>query len=322
MAACAVPMVPLIAFTLFNAPLALPLGLLPMLIVAPVLLWLDRVEPEPWSSKIHAFLWGGLVATLIGLVCNTTTASLINDSVAAVVSAPVSEELMKGLGILWAVRRAEVHDVMDGIVYAGWVALGFAVAEDFFYLVTADQDGALVAVAIGRTVLTPFAHPLFTAWTGLAIGLAIRKGKNPWVHALWGLALAIATHAAWNGSLVGLQDRPGLLVVVLLLFVLLFVSAAIACYKMHTAERRRFVAAAPALAHQFGLAPNEVNVFATWSSLRSARKSLDRPRRRAFDALHGSLSRLASLQARGGSPDSAEARVYGDQLRSALDRLR
>ena len=56
--------------------------------------------------------------------------------------------------------------VSDGIVYAGWVALGFAVVEDFLYFTTVVEAGLWREVFIVRALLTPFAHPLFTAWIG------------------------------------------------------------------------------------------------------------------------------------------------------------
>jgi protease PrsW len=317
-------MVPLTGLTLASKPLAFPLGLIPLLIVAPVLLWLDRVEPERRTSKVHAFLWGGLVATSIALIANETGAHFANRSFAMVGTAPVFEESMKALGIMWAVRRREVNDVMDGIVYAGWVALGFAVAEDFFYLVTASGRGdqELIATAIFRTVITPFAHPLFTAWTGLAVGLAVAKRRSPWKYGLWGLALAIATHATWNGSLVAFEHRPRLLVIVALLFVALFVAAVVACIRIRRAELKRFMSMAPTLAERYGMTPAEVAVFATWPSLRAARRALDRPRRQLFASLHRSLAQLAFLHAQGGELDTVEEHLLVEEMNTALADLR
>jgi hypothetical protein len=46
-----------------KVPMAIVLGLVPIAIVGPALVWLGRVEPEPWSARIHALLWGASVAT-------------------------------------------------------------------------------------------------------------------------------------------------------------------------------------------------------------------------------------------------------------------
>ena len=53
------PVVVIIAVT---TPVAILAGLVPLVIVLPCLAWLDRVEPEPRASRIHAVLWGATVA--------------------------------------------------------------------------------------------------------------------------------------------------------------------------------------------------------------------------------------------------------------------
>ncbi len=90
---------------------------------------------------------------------------------------------MKGLGVVWAARRREIDGVMDGIVYAGWVGLGFAVAEDFLYFAMAHEEGQLAGVFIVRALLTPFAHPCSprgsvwpSAWRSCAVGASRRPG--------------------------------------------------------------------------------------------------------------------------------------------------
>jgi protease PrsW len=326
--ACSVIVVPSIVLVTFLAPLAIMLGLVPLAIVLPAFAWLDRVEPEPRAAKLHALLWGATVAPLVSFIVNTTVGALTNDSIAAVVSAPVIEEGMKGLGILWAIRRLEINDRIDGIVYAGWVALGFAVSEDFLYFVNAQESGQLVGVFIVRALLTPFAHPLFTAWTGLAIGWAVAKGRSPYIHALWGLGLAIVSHAAWNGSLTWSQKRSNgtILLLAALGFVLLFAAAVTMAIIVRNRERSRFVSTAPTLAAKLGMTPAEISVFASWRGIRVTRKSLSRPKRRHFDALHASLARLTALHHREAPPldssaTSAEEGRHVENLLAARSRL-
>ncbi len=117
------------------------------------------------------------MAVIVALVANSVVAALFGERAAMVGSAPIVEEGAKALGIVWAVRRGQVDGVTDGIVYAGWVALGFAVVEDMTYFSLADVEGALLPVFVLRRILTPFAHPLFTFWTGLAIGRAVHAGR-------------------------------------------------------------------------------------------------------------------------------------------------
>jgi len=315
----AIAAVPIVILLLIANPVAIALGLVPIVIVLPVLAWLDRVEPEPWSSRVHAILWGATVAGVTSGIVNTIVGLASGDVIAAVVSAPLIEEFTKGLGILWAVRRHEVDSVMDGIVYAGWVALGFAVVEDFLYFVEADADGFLVEIFVIRALLTPFAHPLFTAWTGLGVGLAVAKRKSVAVGFFCGLAAAVATHAAWNGSL-SFTDSSGsqnTLVVAMIAFVCLFIAAAVAVFIIRRSQQRRFVASVPYLANRYHLAQNEVAVFGNWRVMLHARRALPRAKRSGFDAVHAALARLALLHERPGDLDTVAEQRLVDQLSRA-----
>jgi protease PrsW len=306
-----------------SSPISIVLGLVPLVIVFPVLAWLDRIEPEPRSSRIHALLWGACVAPLVAIIVNTAVGAAANEAVAAVVSAPVIEEIMKGLGVLWAVRRREVDDVMDGIVYAGWVGLGFAITEDFLYFTNAHESGQLAGVFIVRALLTPFAHPLFTAWIGLAVGIAVHRRRSV-LTAWWGLLLAIGTHAMWNGSLT-LTDETGnatILLVAAAAFVLLFTTAVIACVRVRSWECKRFISTAPAIAQRYGLRADEVAVFSSWPQVRAVRRTLSRSQRRSFDALHGSMARLSAMLHRPGSVDPVDEARLAEVLTRSRDLLR
>jgi protease PrsW len=303
-------------------------GLVPLAIVLPVIAWLDRVEPEPRASRAHALLWGATVAIVGALVVNTVVALVAGDVPSMVLSAPIVEEGVKGLGVVWAVRRREVDSVSDGIVYASWVALGFAVVEDMTYFATASVEGAFGQVFVLRALLTPFAHPLFTFWIGLAVGVAVRHRK-PLFSAWWGYLLAVASHMMWNGSLafgdittdVDEEVAASVIAGALILFVVLFVAVGVALFVMHRREQRRFIAGVPAVVLRHGIAPDEAAMFTSWSALLTARKRFPRRRRRHFDALHASLARLVLLHERPPVDASAE-RVFVAQLHDARARLR
>ena len=210
------------------------------------------------------------------------------------------------------VRRKEVDSIMDGLVYAGWAGLGFAVVEDVAYFVFADEQDLLVETFVARALFTPFAHPLFTAWTGLAIGLAVQRRKSMW-HALWGLALAMASHAVWNGSLSMAESEGGAVVVgvVIICFVLLFVATAIGVVLLRRRDQRRYVELLPHIASRYNLPPERVSMLLTPSSRRAARSGLpDRAAKRRFDAEASAVARLAALFDHGSpAPAEDEARL-------------
>lgn len=202
-----------------GAPNALVVGLLlAALPVGPLVatyLWLDRYEPEPRALLVLAFGWGALVATAGALILQLLDQFVLGtpEDLSAAVSAPITEEAMKGLFVLlllW-VRRHEIDGVLDGLVYAGLVGVGFAFTENILYLTSAYMGGdgsgpgglgpATVLFVI-RGVFSPFAHPLFTSFVGIGVGIAVTTRRQFWrVSAPFlGYVGAVAAHSLWNSA--------------------------------------------------------------------------------------------------------------------------
>lgn len=306
--AASVIVVPLLAISVWMAPISLALALVPFAIVLPTLAWLDRAEPEPLHARLHAILWGATVAVVISATVNSLVVVTVSETVAAVVSAPLIEECTKGLGVWWALRRCDIDGVTDGLVYAGWVGIGFAVVEDIQYFLVAADDGVLAQTFVLRALLTPFAHPLFTAWTGLAIGYAVSRGRRPGRFAFAGLLLAIGLHAAWNGSLVLSAEKESLLVLLaaIAVFVGIFFGTVVMVVLVRRQERVLFTRSVPLLAERYGIPASQGAVFTDWQRLRRTRRALPRRDRRRFDRQHAALAQLAALHARPGDPSPAE----------------
>jgi RsiW-degrading membrane proteinase PrsW (M82 family) len=202
-----------------GAPGAIAIGVvLAALPVAPLIgsyLWLDRYEPEPRSLLLLGLGWGAFVATSAALFLQAFDAFALGSSKAtqSVLVAPLTEEAAKGLFILLLLvyRRAELDGILDGIVYAGMVGIGFAFTENILYLSQAYIGDNTHAGGIEETVFTfvirgvfsPFAHPFFTAFTGIGIGIAVSARSRPVqvVAPVVGYALAVGAHALWNAAL-------------------------------------------------------------------------------------------------------------------------
>lgn len=312
-------MIPLLVISLLLMPVPLLASLVPIVFVMPVLLWIDRVEPEPRPARLHAFLWGATISVLVAGLVNTIVALTLGEILSVTVSAPLVEETMKGLAVVWALRRREVDGLIDGLVYAGWAALGFAVVENMLYFAQASDDGVLAQTFVLRAILTPFAHPLFTAWIGLALGAAVAAGRRP-APAFWrGWVPAVALHAAWNGSLVAAAVTGDLQIVLLasLAFVGVFLVTVIKVVRMRRREERAFVAAMPALIARYALHPDEVERYGKWREVHRARRRLPKPERKHFDQRHAALARLAALHARQGAIDPADEARLREQLERA-----
>jgi RsiW-degrading membrane proteinase PrsW (M82 family) len=313
--------VPLTILAAILVPVVVALTALPLAVVFATFVWLDRIEPEPWSARLHAMLWGATVAALVASVVNTVVAIIGGQTLAMVVSAPIVEELLKVGGVLFAAtRRREVTSGMDGIVFAGWVAAGFAATENILYLSEGAEFGALTVTFVVRGILTPFAHPLFTLPAGLAVGWAVAERRSPWRWAALGLVPAIAAHAIWNATTLFAVDATGAVVAgaLVLGFVVLFVSCAVTLAVARGRRARRFVSIVPMLTTRYRLRYEELVAFSDWRRLLATRRALPgRASRRRFDAVHGAVARLAALQDRPGGPTPDEEELALSELEAA-----
>ena len=202
-----------------TGPVELIIGMicatLPVPIYIMLLLWIDRYESEPLWMLTTTFLWGALVAVFIAIVLNTingeivkvaTNSARIGANFGAVISAPIVEESAKAfiLLVLFFWKKDEFDGIVDGIVYAGMVGLGFAMTENILYYGRAVSGGAgsLTFIFILRGMAAPFSHPLFTSMTGIGLGWS-RQSNNGFVKVVapvLGFMFAILLHATWNGT--------------------------------------------------------------------------------------------------------------------------
>jgi len=176
----------------------------PLLIL--ICFWLDRYEPEPGRYRLAALGWGGVAAVVLSFAAEQVLFAIpgTDEFVDTAVTAPIVEEFGKGLFLVAILifRRAQVHGLLDGIVYAGLVGIGFAFVEDIGYYLGALNEGGLPTVVFFRGILGPFAHPLFTSATGIGIGVAATT-RRPGVRVLApivGYFAAVVMHGVWNGS--------------------------------------------------------------------------------------------------------------------------
>jgi RsiW-degrading membrane proteinase PrsW (M82 family) len=156
-------------------------GFIPVFIFAWILYWLDRYEKEPKVLLGAVFLWGAIVAAGLAYVVNTslsvgiylfTESEAATDLTTGTLIAPVVEEILKGLAVLvvFLVARHEFDSILDGIVYAGIVALGFAATENTLYIY---RDGYLengfagLLSGLHPRVLVGWQHPFYTAFIGI-----------------------------------------------------------------------------------------------------------------------------------------------------------
>lgn len=189
------------------------LGVPMMAIYILIPLIIDRYEPEPWWSQMMAFLWGACFCVGLALPIITFIDSLggrhVNHALSfftGVVFAPFLEESLKGFFLLMMLflLRDELDGAVDGLIYGMLVALGFVTMENIIYYgKEAGAHGLQISQLFGTFVErfhSYWSHPLFTAMTGLGVGLS-RESTKPILKfgaPVAGWMLAVMLHGAWN----------------------------------------------------------------------------------------------------------------------------
>lgn len=269
--------------------LATAMAAIPVVPLVLCYLWLDRYEPEPRKLLACALLWGAFVATgaalLIGGVGGLVVGFTEDQSLAIV--APVTEEASKGLFLLLLLwwRRAELDGVLDGIVYAGMVGIGFAFTENILYLAAAynGTDGlgpggvaGITTTFVVRCLLSPFAHPLFTTFIGIGVGIAV-SSRSPGIRILAplvGYILAVVAHGLWNGSTIfGAQGFFGVYIV---LMVPAFVGLALLGMWARRSEARMLTTALTDAARRGLIPATDIGWVVDLRARRAARRYAER----------------------------------------------
>lgn len=203
-------------------------GFVPMFLFAAFIYWLDRYEKEPKRLLGGVFIWGAVVAsagaflinTVLGVGIYTLTGSdAATELTTGSVVAPVVEEALKGFAVLlvFLLFRSEFDSLMDGVVYAAVVALGFAATENTFYIYQYGylKEGltGLIWLVFVRVFLVGWQHPFYTAFIGIGLAAA-RLNRSSAVKAfapLAGLVVAVMAHSLHNTLASVLQGGGGLI---------------------------------------------------------------------------------------------------------------
>lgn len=345
--ACLLGLLILLIMGLNTGPVGLLIGMILAMLPVPVYvvlaLWLDRYEAEPVWMLAFAFFWGAIGAVFVALIINTLSGAVVGAVAggragalfSAVISAPFVEESAKALVlfILFFWKRDEFDGIIDGIVYASMVGLGFAMTENILYYGRALNEGLAGSLFsfVLRGVMSPFSHPLFTSMTGIGLGWA-RQSDRPAVRALAplaGLCMAMFLHFLWNftASLGAL-----FLVSYVLIMVPVFMGVLILVFFSLRREGEVVRAQLQAEVYSGVLTPEELAELGTvsgrWSASWRALQRGGPPAWRARGELNQTASELAFHRRRVAAgitdphEDAARDAAYVARLQELIPRLR
>jgi len=159
---------------------------------------LDLYRTGAFQYIFISFIWG-LIAYLIAAQINPV---LVNNGWVSYTnmvrfSAPILEEILKGIILLFLVRLAAFTYFVDGAIYGFAIGIGFAIIENFEYVLGSPETAVIQAV--GRVLSTNLIHATCSGIIGITIGIALfDRSTRRALTILTGGALAMGIHIAFN----------------------------------------------------------------------------------------------------------------------------
>jgi RsiW-degrading membrane proteinase PrsW (M82 family) len=204
--------------------LPIPVALLPVLCFLGLLVLLDSFKLVPLNRVLRSVLWG-VLAALVGMLVNQTLLARWGLSMVAYTRyvAPVIEELLKALPVIWLIRRQRCGFLVDAAIHGFAVGAGFAVIENVYYLYSLDSGNIFLWIVrgFGTAIMHGSTTTIFAI---LAKGLCERHDSVAWRWFLPGLAAAALIHSGFNHFLLPPLATTALLLVVFPLLVMVVFS--------------------------------------------------------------------------------------------------
>lgn len=167
----------------------------------------DQLQPEPWHVVGISFCLGAFMVFPAASIESTLGINNSSDSLAQIILtsffivAFVEEGLKLSVIQYYSARHFHFDEVMDGIVYGGAAAAGFATLENIAYVL---EHG--VVVGLIRAVLSVPMHILTGVIMGYAISSAKFAGVNPTLKLIKAFTIAVIAHGSFNSTLISNHD--------------------------------------------------------------------------------------------------------------------
>jgi RsiW-degrading membrane proteinase PrsW (M82 family) len=206
---------------------------------------------------------------------------------------PVTEELFKGLFLVWMLRyrRSQIRGLLDGIIYGGLIGAGFAFSEQIMYfgqmivgyLASDANRAAGVTLAMSfvlRGLMVPFMHPFFVAFIGLGVAVAattLNRTKQT-AAVILGFVVPIVLHGVWDWAALAGGDPFMVFKIYVIIMFPLFVAMTITAVALRHRQAKTIIAGtmSPTLERHIGKYD-----IALLRSLKKRRRWRDDVRRRA-----------------------------------------
>jgi RsiW-degrading membrane proteinase PrsW (M82 family) len=148
---------------------------------------------------IASGVWG-IIAYLLAREINPAliNSGLVSQDTLIRFAAPVIEEVLKGLILIYLIRSPSFRYFLDGAIYGFASGIGFAIFENFEYVL--GHPSTALVLAISRVLSTNLIHATGSALIGIALGLARfdRSRLSRILYWVAALGLAILIHSGFN----------------------------------------------------------------------------------------------------------------------------
>ena len=158
----------------------------------------DIYDKEPFGIMFASFLVGGIVSIIVTTILYTFV-NVEHTFAQAFYKVGIIEELAKLITffLIYRIIRKHFDEIVDGVIYMSAIALGFAVIENVFYAMSADNAISMLAM---RAFTSTIGHMAFSGIMGVALFIHFRVHKN-WGGILLSLLLAAFAHGFYDGVL-------------------------------------------------------------------------------------------------------------------------
>jgi RsiW-degrading membrane proteinase PrsW (M82 family) len=258
------------------------------LAVYTIIIWkLSSYENKSISLISKGYLYGGFGAIFCSLLLSLFLYKLLHNffleenltgKIEPIVLAPIVEELVKDLFLIFLVRGKKFYSVTQVIILGGALGLGFGMVENlFYYLLNAHSLSSLASLIFYRTFFSAVMHCTTTGFFGAFVGYVIFF--NPFTKFsfyLTGAATGIIIHVAWNFCAVfNMLSKFGYV------FITIIAAAFISTYIFSLAQEKKYIYNELKEESDDGLIPESHLKFIT-SIKRNQNGWVDEPIRKAY----------------------------------------
>ena len=182
--------------------------LLPLLFLY-IIYALDLYASGRFRTVALCFVWG-LIAFGLALGLNT----IIKDhllvsrlrldpahafTLTVVLVAPIVEEILKSLILIYLARRPDFAYFVDGAIYGFAAGIGFSVLENLWYMTQPQASGQGIMLVVSRSFSTCLMHGSSSALVGVSVGrFRYGHGGARLLSTILGWAAAIVLHSTFN----------------------------------------------------------------------------------------------------------------------------